>query len=89
MKALGWMNDAERNTGPRSHGWTMPGRLLKAFATSSKTIAASLRRTAEPRGKPEAVKTLEEQITKLKAAISTINVKVQDFNIQSATSPAH
>lgn len=29
-----------------------------------------------------AVKTLEEQITRLKAAISTINVKVQDFNTQ-------
>ncbi|MCD4658749.1 MAG: hypothetical protein K8S26_01675, partial [Agrobacterium sp.] len=29
-----------------------------------------------------AVKNLEEQITRLKAAISTINGKVQDFNIQ-------
>lgn len=83
VKALGWMNDAEREyrtAQPRlDNARAALEGVRNQLENNRRQLAAAQQSHAENQ---KAVKTLEEQITRLKAAISTINVKVQDFNIQ-------
>lgn len=85
VKALGWMNDAEREyrtARPRlDNARAALEGVRNQLENNRRQLAAAQQSHAENQ---KAVKTLEEQITRLKAAISTINVKVQDFNIQVA-----
>ncbi|MCZ7467258.1 hypothetical protein [Rhizobium rhizogenes] len=83
VKALGWMNDAEREyriAQPRlDNARTALEGVRNQLENNRRQLIAAQQSHAENQS---AVKNLEEQITRLKAAISTINVKVQDFNIQ-------
>lgn len=83
VKALGWMNDAERELRAaqprlRSAEEALAG-VHKQLEDTRRQLESARQSHAENQN---AVNQLEEQIIKLKAAISTINVKVQDFNIK-------
>lgn len=83
VKALGWMNDAEREfriAQPRlDNARAALEGVRNQLENNRRQLAVAQQSHAE---NERAVKNLEEQITRLKAAISTINVKVQDFNVQ-------
>ncbi|WP_245483024.1 hypothetical protein [Agrobacterium sp. CNPSo 2736] len=86
VKALGWMNNAERELRTaqprlRSAEEALAG-VHKQLEDNRRQLESARQSRAENQN---AVNQLEEQIIKLKAAISTINVKVQDFNIQVGT----